>query len=61
MGLLCWLLGHKEGKWEMSWDYSTHKITFYCGRCQKPLREVENETLLTDEEYEGFVKIFEEQ
>lgn len=55
---LCWLLGHKEGKWEMSWDCDTRKITIHCSRCQKPIREVEHETQLTDKEYEGFVKIF---
>lgn len=59
MNLLCWLFGHKEGKWEMSRNEDTHKIIFHCARCQKPMREVENETLLTDKEYEGFVKIFE--
>lgn len=59
MKLPCYLFGHKESKWEMSRDEMTHKIIFYCGRCQKPMRTVEDETLLADKEYEGFVKIFE--
>ena len=59
MNLLCWLLGHKEGQWEMSYNEVTRRITFHCSRCQTPMREVEHETLLTDKEYEGFAKIFE--
>ena len=58
MNLLCRLLGHRKHKWEMSYNLKTRKITFHCSRCQVAIREVENETLLSGEEYIGFKEIF---
>lgn len=61
MNILCWLLGHKEGKWELDYNMETHQISFHCIRCQTRTRIVKDEALLTDEEYTGFAEIFKDR